>query len=141
MMNIIGIHISKVPTVLNPWHMWTFFSAEEIAIIAAAGVAALACLACFLIALLCKRNKRKKVEPEEKPNISGSAPASTAAPSWVKSWDSKMPKTICDGNYLALFVCTMLQIKFVNLWINNILHYLHCKSSEVIYFMICKHVV
>uniref|UniRef100_A0A8W8K6F2 Uncharacterized protein n=1 Tax=Magallana gigas TaxID=29159 RepID=A0A8W8K6F2_MAGGI len=60
-------------------------SIEEIAIIAAAGVAALACLACFLIALLCKRNKRKKVEPEEKPNISGSAPASTAAPPFVKS--------------------------------------------------------
>lgn len=85
MMNIIGIHISISSHCIKPLTYVNFFSAQEIAIIAAAGVAALACLACFLIALLCKRNKRKKVEPEEKPNISGSTPASTAAPSFVKS--------------------------------------------------------
>lgn len=77
-------YINKFPLYLT-LHLCELFSAEEIAIIAAAGVAALACLACFLIALLCKRNKRKKVEPEENPDINGSAPASTAAPPFVKS--------------------------------------------------------
>lgn len=44
-----------------------------------------------------------------------------------------MPKTKSDGNYLSLFMCTMLLIKFVILWINNALQYLNCKSSNESY--------
>lgn len=49
-----------------------FFLVEEIVIIVVVGVVVFVCFVCFLIVLLCKCNKRKKVEFEEKLNISGS---------------------------------------------------------------------